>query len=306
VLYRNGRGERQWPRDWHISRPLVDWLRVRQRAYPLFASLPLRLSVLFVALLMAAALGVGYLFDRGRTEALEQRSLSFLRLHAERAADDLERRLERLQRDALFLARTPAVRGVRADMRPITSPLAERGADVHWRQLLRQLFIAFADSRPDYCRLQVIGAADGREQVRVERLHGELRVAPQGELADKGGRYYVRKALALPEGGVYLSRIDLKRIKGTIQVPHMPVVRAAAPVRNDAGQVVGVLVVDMDVRKLLDGLRLFMDGGETAYLVDDRGDFLLHPDPARTFGRDLGHGYALKDAFPRPEFDTSE
>jgi hypothetical protein len=43
----------------------------------------------------------------------------------------------------------------------------------------------------------VIGAAAGREQVRVERLHGELRVAPEGELADKGGRYCVRKVLAL-------------------------------------------------------------------------------------------------------------
>ncbi|MGA7980036.1 MAG: ATP-binding protein [Chromatiaceae bacterium] len=266
----------------------------------LLQSLPLRLGALFVALLITAALGVGYLFDRGRSEALQQRSLSFLRLHGERAADDLQRRLERLQRDTLFLAQTPAVRGLCA--------LLEHGAAAgeagqmdlaHWRKHLQQLFLAFAESRPEYIQLRLIAAGDGgRELVRIERVDGKLLVTPDADLQRKGERYYVRRAASLPAGEVYLSRFDLNREHGQIQVPHVPTVRAATPVRGTEGKLVGVVVINMDIRDLLAPLRAFIQGGEKAFLVDDRGNFLLTPNPDRAFGAELGHPYRLKDAFP--------
>ena len=70
-------------------------------------SLSLRIGVIFITLLVTAAIAVGYLFDRGRREALQQRELQHLRLHCERAADEAGRYLDRLRRDVIFLSGTP-------------------------------------------------------------------------------------------------------------------------------------------------------------------------------------------------------
>jgi PAS domain S-box-containing protein len=262
-------------------------------------SLPLQLGVFFVALLVTAALAVGYLFDRGRSEALEQRSLATLRLHGERAADDLQRRLERLQRDTLFLARAPAALGLLAALHGGAADPDARAALTRWRERLQQLFLAFVESRPEYFQLRLVETANGgRELVRVERVNGEPKIIPEADLPTKDDSHSVRKAASLAPGEVYLSRLDLSMEHGRVRVPHLPTVRAATPVGSAGGAPSAVVVVNMDVQETLARLRVFIQGSENAYLVDDRGNFLLHPDAARAFGTQLGRAYRLQDAFP--------
>lgn len=259
-------------------------------------SLSLRLGALFVVLLLTAALAAGYYFDRGRAEAMEHREREHLKLHATRAADYLSRQVDRLRRDTLFLTGTPPVQGLRRSLAAGGTDPVDGSTDTQWRGRLQQIFLAFAQTRPEYFQLRLIGTAEqGRELVRVERYEGELRVAAQAQLQRKAHRYYFEQAAGLPTGELYLSRIDLNREHGSIEPEHISTLRAATPVRGPGGDLFGVVVVNMDMRLLFAYLQEFLGESELLYLVDEDGNFVHHPDREKTFGFELGRSIQVAD-----------
>lgn len=261
-------------------------------------SLSLRLGALFVVLLMMAALMIGYLFDRGRAEAMEHRELERLKLHAVRAADYLSRQVDRLGRDTLFLAGTPPVQGLRRSLVAGGTDPEDGSTDAQWRERLQQVFLNFAKTRPEYFQIRLIGADDqGRELLRVERSSGELRVVAPADLQRKGHRYYFEETARLPADGLFLSRIHLNREHGSIEPEHRPTLLAATPVLAPTGDLFGVIVVKMDMGLLLAELQESLHELERLYLVDEEGNFLHHWDPEKTFGFDLGRPFGLTDAF---------
>jgi PAS domain S-box-containing protein len=265
---------------------------------PIWRSLSLRLSAVFTALLIAAAVAVGYLFDRGRAEALEQRHLEHLQRHAEGAANEVERFVRRLEEDVLFLADTPPVQGIRRATESGGYDALGDSSLAQWQERLQHIFLAFAEAKPEYFQLRLIGAADGgRELVRVEQAPDAQRVTPPGDLQRKGERYYFREASRLKTDGVYLSRIDLNREHGRIATPHRPTLRAATPVHDPRGRLFGVVVVNMDMAHAFARAQTLENGGRSLYVVNEKGDFLLHPTPGRAFAGDLGSSFRLDDAF---------
>ena len=262
-------------------------------------SLSLRLSAAFVTVLVTAAFAVGYLFDRGRAEAVEKHAIEQLRLHAERGADEVARLIGQLQRDVLFLAGTPPIQGIRRALEAGGTDTAGGSSLGQWKERLQQIFLSFGESRPEYFQLRFIGASDnGLELVRVERTENGLRATPPEALQHKGDRYYVREASRLTPGSVYLSRIDLNQEHGQLGVPHLPTLRAAIPVRNPAGGLVGLVVINMDMGWAFQRAQSFGDAAESVSVTDASGDFLLHPEPGRAFGVELGTPFRLADAFP--------
>lgn len=264
-----------------------------------WSSLSLRLSAVFVAVLVTSAFAVGYLFDRERSEAMQSRALERLRLHAERGADEVERFVLRLQGDVLFLSRTPPVQGIRRALEGGGLDTAGNSTLDRWRERLHQIFLAFAEARPQYFQIRLIGGQDGgRELVRVERTGAGSRIVPREELQRKGERYYFQYASVLSSGSVYLSRVDLNRERGRISVPHLPTLRALTPVYDRAGNFFGTLVVNMDMGWVFDRAESFRIASESAYIADEHGDILLHPEPDRAFGFEVGSPFRLVDAFP--------
>lgn len=270
------------------------------RAVAPWRSLSLRLSAVFIAGLLASAFGVGYLFDRGRSEALAERERDHLRLHTERAADEVVQLIGQLRSDALFLAGTPPIQGIGRALAAGGYDTAGASSLDQWRKRLEQIFLSFADARPRYFQLRLIGVADhGRELVRVERSERGMRATPRDALQQKGGRYYVQEALALPSGAVYLSRIDLNREHGRISVPHLPTLRAVTPLHDPEGALFGVLVVNMDMGWVFARATRSLDPTESLYIADEQGEFLLHPQAGRAFAQDLGGHSRITDTFPR-------
>jgi len=262
-------------------------------------SLSLRLSAIFIALLIAAALAVGYLFDRGRSEALEQRRLEHLQRYAEDAANEVELFVNQLQGDVLFLAHTPPVQGMRRALEGGGIDADSGSSLEQWKERLQQIFLAFAQARPAYFQLRLIGARDsGRELVRVERIGEDLRTVPSAALQQKGHRYYYLEAASLKPGTIYLSRIDLNREHGDIDVPYQPTLRAAAPIHAPDGKLFGIVVVNMDMELALLRNHAISEGPESLYVLNEQGDFLLHPQPDRAFAFELGRPFRLTDAFP--------
>jgi PAS domain S-box-containing protein len=263
-------------------------------------SLSLRLSAVFIAVLLASALGVGYLFDRGRSEALAERERDHLRLHTERVADEIVQLISQLRSDALFLAGTPPIQGIGRALRAGGYDAAGASSLAQWKERLEQIFGSFAEARPRYFQLRLIGVQDnGRELVRVERTAQGAAVTPPDALQPKGGRYYFQEALVVPPGSVYLSQIDLNREHGRISVPHLPTLRAATPVRNAGGELFGILVVNMDMGWVFARASASLDPTESLYILDERGDFLLHSRADQAFARDLGGQAAIPDGFSK-------
>ncbi len=275
-------------------------VRRKGQATPVrWGSVSLRLSTVSVVLLVAAALAVGYLFDRGRSEALRQRELEHLRLHAERGADEFAHLARRLQRDVLFLSATPPIDGIRRALEGGGTDRVGGSSLAQWEGRLQQIFLAFAEARPEYAQLRLIGTVDGgRELVRVDRTAEGLRITPADGLQAKGDRYYFQEASRLAPGAVYFSRTDLNQEQGVISTPLQPTLRVATPVHDATGDLFAVVVLNMDMGQAFERVASYQDPAETLYIVDERGDFLLHPDPSVAFAFEFGEPFRLADAFP--------
>ena len=62
----------------------------------------------------------------------------------------------------------------------------------------------------------------------------------------------------------------------------------AMPVIASDGKPYGIVIINTDMRPALDRVRSSVRPGETAYLVDRNGDYLIHPDRSREFGSQRG------------------
>jgi len=167
-----------------------------------------------------------------------------------------------------------------------------------WRQQLEQLYIAYLQANPHYLQIRLIGIANnGKELVRAERKAGVLQVTPTDQLQFKGDRNYFQTASKLNPGQVYTSEFDLNREFGKLEMPIVPTVRVATPVYAEDGRLFGLVVINIDSNSILPQVGERLPANYSAYIVNQDGDFLLHPDPARTFGFDRGKRYRWEDEF---------
>jgi PAS domain S-box-containing protein len=260
-------------------------------------SLSLRFGFLVIGIMLVVVLGVSYLFDRERSQVLEAKERERIRLHAERAADELAHSIEQLRSDALFLARTPPLQ--RLAQHPDNPRYQSRYAGAAGYTPVEQLFLALAYSRPDYFQLRLIGTEQGApERVRIERRQTRLIRVATDALQHKGERYYVREAMDLQEGQVRLSRIDLNREHGRISQPQTRTLRAITPVLDGDGRRFALVVINMDMDQLFERMAQYIPAAGRLFVLNQEGDFLLHPQPSKAMGFEQGTPYRLSDAFP--------
>ncbi len=248
-------------------------------------------------LLIAIAVTV---FAVGRHE--NQRSLAQLevRLNGRSTAnaDILGRQVEHLRRDVQFLASLPSVAGIVRASGNGGYDAAENTPISLWDQRLKAIFSAYAVTNPDIFQVSLIGMGNhGRELIRVDRRAGKPVVVPSDQLQAKGDTDYVKATVQLRAGQTYFSDINLNRENGQVQTPRLAMLRAATSIYDTTGKLFGVLVLSYDVSTIMVPLQANMPPYFQAYLTNGQGDFLLHPDPARTYGFDLGRRWRWQDEF---------
>jgi PAS domain S-box-containing protein len=263
-----------------------------------------RLTAGMVALIVLTVAATGALTYHNVSIVEIPRALDRLDIHARLLASDLEASVGGLRGGVLAIptAAAVAVEGVRR---------ATRGGGVdpfgvttlaQWRGALSERFAAQLAANPAYRQIRMIGAADsGREIARTDRMGPEnaVRVAPEAELQSRGDRDYFRRAMLLRAGEVDISSVELDREYGAIDTPHLPVVRASTPVVGPDGRPFGIVVIDLDLRGPFARARENARPGGAVYIVNSNGDYLVHPDPAREFGFQLGAPSRLQDDFPK-------
>ena len=253
-----------------------------------------------ISVLASAAVGLSTYWQFSR--ALIDQELKQLSGLAEVKAVRFTAEMRALRADALFIARSPVVRGlVDAQRAHGISPKTGETERV-LRDRMAVVFEELLRANPSYYQARLIGVADGgREIVRVDRdsPDGPVRVVAERALQRKGREPYFPAGLKLADGTILLTDVNLNREHGRIAEPRTPVIRAASPIFGSDGKPVAIFVINVFFEPIVEALHAGLTPGQALFVTNDRGDYLVHPDAARTYGFDYGHPIRIQDDYPK-------
>ena len=255
--------------------------------------------ILLVAIAVSA---VGWLSYRDLEQALLLRARDRIETHARQVATDLEYYAASATGDVSGFRSAAALKGrIRARRAGGIDPI-DGLSEKAWRDRLASHFAAELEAKPVYALLRMIGLEDeGRELVRIDRAgpNQTVRIVPEADLLQRNGRSYFPETIRLGPGQIYVSPLDLGRRNGLIEEVHRPTLRVATPIFADDGKLFGIFMVNVDMRRAFDRIRTSTSPGETIYVVNRSGDYLIHPDRSREFGGLLGKTNDWKADFPQ-------
>lgn len=253
--------------------------------------------ILLVAIAVSA---VGWLSYHNLEQALLPRVLDRIETHSRFVAAELESHVRSARADiATFQGMASVIGLAQARLNGGVDPDGQT-TEALWRERLESRLAAQMELKPVYS-LRFIGVADGhREIVRVDRSgpDGAIRIVPETELKRVGEAPYFRDTIKLAADEMYVSPIKLNEENGVIETPHVAILQIARPVLAPDGKPFGIVIINADMQPALDRIRSSVRKGETAYLVDGRGDYMVHPDRAREFGSQLGKPTDWRTDFP--------
>jgi PAS domain S-box-containing protein len=255
-----------------------------------------RLTLAMVGLVLFTTAATGILAYRNLLGVAVPRSLERLDQHVRLLASELDAVVRGARADVLAFAVDEMVIGSSGDLADRSNVFAAAE-----RRRLESRFSAELTAKPWYDELRIIGIADGgREIIRVDRsgAGGAIRALPDSELQRGGDRDYFQKTMALAAGDVYISPIELETTRGVVDTPRVPTSRVAAPLFTPDGRRFGIVIANLDLRPVFDRIRWSVRPGSHIYVVNDSGDYLLHPDVNREFGFQLGSPARVSDEYP--------
>jgi PAS domain S-box-containing protein len=271
-----------------------------------------RLTLAMVGLVVATAVAVGWVTYRNLEAAVLPRAVERLESHVRLLAAELAIYVRGARADIAGFRSAVALNGiVRARAAGGIDPLDGTTTEAVWRERMATRYAAELASKPAYSQFRIIAVDDdGREIVRVDRMgkDGAIRIVPDAELQRKGDRNYFTATLQLRPDEIHVSPVELNEENGVVETPHVPVLRVAAPIQAPDGKRFGIVIIDLDMRPIFSALRAGVRPGSALYVINDRGDYLVNPDPAREFAFVLGSARRWQDDFPRyaAAFESSE
>jgi diguanylate cyclase (GGDEF)-like protein len=251
----------------------------------------LRIGLLLALIgVLASAFTGYYAYSSSRTllvAAAEERLLAATRVLVRQVTVSMET----FSRHASMAANSPQAAYSLAD--------GDTALRVRAENRLAALFSAMLRANPEFFQIRLIDANDhGIERVRVDRdAHGLVRVTGDN-LQEKGHYPYVYEALRQPPDTVYFSRPAINHERGAHAGQDKPSLAIVAQVRIDGGTVpLGLVIINVDLESIFRQLASDLPQHVDLYLTNRRGDFLMHPDPARAFAFDRGQRALVQEQF---------
>ncbi len=264
-------------------------------AYARRLPLSTRLVVSMCALVVVTAGSVALLTLHNLEATLGPLRLERLTRNAERLATDLEHYADGARADLLALTGGEAAQAL------ARSEAGDSVGDAQKRARIAARLLIELKVKPEYYQFQVIGLANGgREIIRVDRAtkDGAPRIVPDDELERNVDARDFRDGGASGFGGVNASPIMLKRERGEIEDPPVPVLRLAMPLRTPRDLQFGAVVLDVDMRPAFKHLQAFAPRGGEIRVANADGEYLLHPAPGSSFRFEYGGSSRVLDEFP--------
>lgn len=233
---------------------------------------PLQLFSLLFALVAVLILGGAWYIGNeriaGEMDVVRTKEIGNVIMGVRRLDDELSTPLRQLR----TLARTPAVRAAI----DTGNPAAIRGMEQEFSTLL-----AYSGA---YDKLRWIDAG-GSERIRVNNAGGNPELVPAERLQARADSRYFKQTMKLRAGQFFISPLELNVENGRVEVPHKPVLRLATPLTDATGRAQGVLVLNIDARKILAAFsESVMDARDHAMLLNSEGYWLVSPDSEDAWG----------------------
>jgi signal transduction histidine kinase/DNA-binding NarL/FixJ family response regulator/HAMP domain-containing protein len=264
-------------------------------------SLSTRLTFAFVALVVATAGTVGYLSYRNIAAIAVPRALVRLDTHAHTVAAGLGSMISNARADLKGFRNAVGVEEIITLSRAPPEQSIGGMTLQQWCARLARWFAAKLEAKPDYVQIRLIGVADqGRELIRAQRAaDGSATVTPDTQLLQQAHRAYFQNTIAAAADEILVSPVELQReshLAGT--APPLPAIRLNTPLRADDGTLFGLLEINVDLRAAFRRIDDAPNSEFTIYVVNENGDYLVHPDPEREFGFARGTPFRIQQDFP--------
>jgi PAS domain S-box-containing protein len=264
-------------------------------------TLTTRLAIAMILLVAVTVAAVGWFGYRNTTQAVIPRVLERAEAQSRLLATNLESYVAGVRGDVIGYRAAAAINGlIRAHAGGGIDP-ADGVSEQTWRERIARRLEAEIEAKPIYGQFRIIGVDnDQRELVRVDRSgpNGAPRIVPDSELESKSDRTYFRETIRLAAGQIYVSPVDLATRQGGTTALHVPTLRAAMPLFAPDGKPFGIIIANVDMRPALDHVRATTSSGGEIYVVNSRGDYLVHPDRSREFGTSRDRANDWRKDFP--------
>jgi len=186
----------------------------------------------FVPLAAASALVLLWAYQleySTKKRAIEQEERRVVEVESEQ----IERDFESIYGDLMFLA----------NQNELLDRFAEESGEGDRWEVLHQEYKLLSGYRGIYDQIRFLDR-EGQERSRVDLEAGVPTVIPEGELQNKGDRYYFEESIVLPQGRIYISPLDLNVENGEVERPLKPMLRFATPVFDRQGRKQGILILN--------------------------------------------------------------
>ncbi|MCK9608730.1 MAG: EAL domain-containing protein [Methylomonas sp.] len=169
-------------------------------------------------------------------------------------------------------------------------------SDKQAQQQLAQVFASLLSSRPEYAQVRLIDAVNhGKELVRVDRDLTGIKIISGQTLQEKNHFPYVFETLLLPAGQLYVSDINLNQELGAHLGFGQPTIRIATKIQSQSSDKQGVIVINVNLDDLFNQIRDDLPANINALLTNIHGDYLIHPNPNKTFAFEQGRQFLIQD-----------
>lgn len=263
-------------------------------------TIALKLSLSAALLVITSAGIVGGLFYNKMAELLVTKIEENIAAQIVNAGAHFQERISTQHDDTLLLSLMPPIQGlIRASNKNHYDKLG-KSTHQQWRGRLQSIFSIMLKNKPAYTTIRLIDK-NGQEIVAVNRDNGKLTALKGKQLQNKSRRAYVQNTLKLPPGTVHLSEINLNREHGKISYPHQEVLRSATPVYDERqGTLSALLVINAEIGHVFQELQNnITNENNQIYITNDNGGYLLHPEPNKAYGFDLGRHYRIQEDIPK-------
>ncbi len=260
-----------------------------------------RLTIAIVALVIATAGTVGYLSYRAIEAIAIPRALMRLDAQVDTLAHGLGNMIAAARADLKSFRDAVGIEEV------ITLSRAPPGDSIggmtlpQWRARLARWFAAKLEAKPDYAQIMLIGLGDdGRELIRVQRSSsGTADIAPDMMRLPPDQRDAFRSAVKASPGAILVAPIELQLQDQSAPAPQaVPAIQLTAPILAADGQLLGLVAFHVDLRTTFRRVDDTTRSESTIYVVNDKGDYLIHPNPDREFGFARGTPFRIQQDFP--------
>ncbi len=235
---------------------------------------------------------VTMLFYNESERLLIQQEHKELTIEAKLVEPIIEQLYSQAYADLLFLSNTPPVMGL------IKAHEANDQVNYQlWHQRLTQIFIELSKAKKQYFQLSYVKFDNnGSELAKVKNIGNGPIQTPNSRLS-KGSTDIINATSNLNLGEVYFSSIALLKENERLISPQRPLLSVATPVFSSLGEVFGAIVIKVDFNHLAKELKSSLPAELSYFLANQNGDYLVHPDPEKTFAFEFGEPVLIQDEF---------